>query len=74
MSIFLALQDALNNCQRHHAKCTLTLKSGTQYTGMLVKPTGGTFHDATDLMLRLPNSKGWVVMKMTELIAVESHR
>ena len=67
-AICLALADAANNCYNNYdARCTLTLRSGVQFTGRLEKDPGGFVTDA-----HMKNDrKGWVTVDSLEIVAVE---
>ena len=75
MSIELALADAAKNCRERQlgdpkVLCTITLRSGVQFTGEL--RTASPADLGTRMMDR--EGGGWLTFKTDEVVAVESHR
>jgi len=68
-AICLALADAANNCYNNYeARCTLTLRSGKQFTGKLEKDPDGFMTNA-----HMKNGAGgWVTVDSLEIIAIET--
>lgn len=67
MSLGLALADAKNNCDRHGATATLTLRSGIQISGKL--NTGAS--DLNTAHIKKQDG-GWATIVVDEIAAVET--
>jgi len=67
-AICLALSDAANNCfNNYDARCVLTLRNGTQFTGKLEKDPSGFMTNA-----HMKNDAGgWITVDSLEIVAVE---
>jgi hypothetical protein len=67
VSLNLALRDAAKNCQGHDAQAILTLRSGKEFTGILLTLDGTTLPES----VRLETPTGWATIITDEIAAVE---